>query len=136
MARSSTRPNSARNIIIQKHIQEGDNLSNLPKDVFVAKDIPIPDPLPEDSALLQTLYVSNDPAQAIWIQNHTLDNRDRRDMSALPVGTPMGAFAISRVIEVGGTEKDGKIRVGDIVEARTYWADYTVVQKEKLTPVK
>ena len=121
---------------IRNHARGGDDLSNLPEHIFAAKDIPLPNPIPEDSALLQTLYISNDPAQAIWIQAHNLDSQGRQDMSALLVGSPMHAFTLSRVLEVGGSDAGAKIHMGDIVEARTYWADYTVVKKEKLTLIK
>ena len=133
---TNTRLTSARTVAIQNHARGGDDLSNLPEHIFAAKDIPLPNPIPEDSALLRTLYISNDPAQAIWIQAHNLDSQGRRDMSALPVGSPMHAFTLSRVLEVGGPDAAAKIHVGDIVEARTHWAGYTVVKKEKLTPIK
>ena len=133
---TNTRPTSARTVVIQNHAKGGDDLSNLPEHIFAVKDVPLPNPIPEDSTLLQTLYISNDPAQAIWIQSHKLDNQDRRDMTALPVGSPMHAFTLSRVLEVGGSDAAAKIHVGGIVEARTYWADYTVIKKEKLTLIK
>lgn len=136
MSQSGIKPICARTVSLQKYVTGADDLANLPGDIFAVTDIPLPNPIPEDSLLLQTLCISNDPAQAIWITKHDLDDQDRKDMSTLSLGTPMGAFVLSRVVGVGGNGTNEGVKVGDIVEARAYWADYTVVKKSKVTNIK
>lgn len=119
-------PSSARAVVLQNYVRKELDLSSSPSATFAVKDIPLPSPIPEDSLLVQTLYLSNDPIQRLWMQEST--DLGRHDLVAQPLGQPFDSFSISRVVQVGG--KEGPFKVGDIVEARSPWADYAVVKKE------
>lgn len=97
-------------------------------DTFALKtqELPSADALPENALLVQTLAISNDPAQRVWIEKHT--KFDRPDMRPLDEGTPFHAFTLSKVIVVGGGQDD-KYKVGDLVTGRSRWAEYVVLEK-------
>lgn len=115
-----TIPTSARTVVVQDYIRSGEDLQNLPSSIFAVKDVPLPEVLAADSVLVRTLYVSNDVAQTARIQKF-FDVSSRKDISAItPVGAPMEAFSVSRVVKVGTEiEAEGVIKVGDLVEGKT-----------------
>ena len=125
-------PTSANAILLQNYVDKDVDFSNSPSATFTLKQIPIPSPLPEDSILVQTLYLSNDPIQRVWIQKNS---KMEIHLAALPLGQPMGSYSLSRVVQVGGSG-DEKFKVGDLVEGPTQWADYAVVNKTKVRVIK
>ena len=64
-------PTSANAILLQNYVDKDVDFSNSPSATFTLKQIPIPSPLPEDSILVRTLYLSNDPIQRLWIQKNS-----------------------------------------------------------------
>ena len=128
---------SARTVVVRDYVRNGD-LSNLPlSSIFEVKDVLFPETLPEDSVLVHTLYISNDFALVGLIQKF-IDVSSRADIrNLIPLGAPMQAFSISRVIKAGAeVAKEGIIKVGDLVEGRTPWASYAVVNKEQVKVVR
>lgn len=138
MTTTSILPTSTRAWVVQNHVTNEVELSDSPAATFALKELPLPSALPTDSLLVQILYLSNDPAQRYWVQaGSSAMARNRSDMSAIPIATPMHSFGIGRVIAVGGDGK-GDIHVGDLISVRLTWEEYSVIEKskaEKLTYV-
>jgi len=131
MSTQST-PTSTRVWVIQNHADGKIRLSKpygvRDTDTFALKiqELPNADSLREHTLLVQTLAISNDPAQRIWIEK--VNTFDRPGMRPLDEGTPMHAFTLSKVIAVGG-KQDDKFKVGDLVTGRSRWAEYAVLEK-------
>lgn len=90
--------------------------SDSSKATFVLKDLPLPSPLPDDTLLLQTLYISNDPAFRLFVQADAgAVNRSRKKISGAEKGAPMKSVAVLRVLKVG-SDGQGNIKEGDIVQ--------------------
>lgn len=124
-------PTSARAIVLQNYVDSGAelNLSSSPSGTFALKEIPLPSPLPEDSLLVKTLYLSNDAGLRVLVLS-SFTNAGAA-IRSIPLGTPFPAHTtLSRIVQVGGGE-DPKFKVGDIVSTGSTWADYAVVPKEK-----
>ncbi|KAL5489858.1 QOR1_1 [Sanghuangporus weigelae] len=123
-------PNSAHALVLRKYLDSEVDSSVL-KDSFALKESPLPSPLPDDSLLVKTLYLSNDPVQRLWMQNPGDQHSGKRQGTlSVQLEVPFDSFSLSEVRRVGG-ESDS-IKVGDIVEGRTGWADYYVVKKDKV----
>ena len=129
-------PSTARTIVVQNHIQDSIVLDG-PDTTFAIKTSKLPsyDDLSADSILVQTLYLSNDPLQRIWVQKGS--THQRSDMTLLPSGSPMKAFTISKVLAVG-SDRGGNtsINAGDLVLATSQWSDYVVLKKSAVTKIK
>ncbi|KAI8942063.1 hypothetical protein NX059_000161 [Plenodomus lindquistii] len=93
-----------------------------PNPTFTLQTIPLP-PLPPDSALVKTLYLSNDPAQRGWIQK----DMDPSRLYTAPVlpGSVMRAYGIGKVVR--STTSD--LEPGTLVLGNLNWSEYAVVQK-------
>lgn len=132
-------PTTTRVWVVQNHAEGQIKLSKpygvSETDTFALKtqDLPSADALPENALLVQTLAISNDPAQRIWIDK--VNKFDRPDMRPLEVGAPFHAFTLSKVLAVGGAQ-DGKFKVGDLVTGRSRWAEYVVLEKEHVQLVQ
>ncbi|EJD02776.1 NAD-binding protein [Fomitiporia mediterranea MF3/22] len=130
---SSSIPTSARAVVLQNYVPESHelDLSSSPSGTFTVKEIPIPSPLPEDSLLVQTVYLSNDPYPRLFVEKSF--KFEREDMVPLSLGTPYPLLGlIGRVVQVGGNDENGPHKVGDYVEVfQSYWADYVIVRKDK-----
>ena len=90
-------------------------------------------PLPSleaDQVLLQTLYLSNDPAQRGWISADA--NPERLYVPPVPVNTPMRARAIASVLE----SKSSSFKPGDRVATNTGWSEYVVSDAKDLQPIQ
>ena len=124
-------PTSARTVILQNYASAEHDVNLSPSGTFAIKDIPIPNPLPEDSLLVQMIYLSNDAGLRLFTEESI--KFEREDLVTLPLGTPFPTFAaIGRIVQVGGNVENGPHKVGNIVEvAYPYWADYVVVKKDK-----
>ncbi|EJD02817.1 NAD-binding protein [Fomitiporia mediterranea MF3/22] len=131
-------PTSARTVVLQNHISaEHDlDLSSSPSGTFTVKEIPIPNPLPEDSLLVQVTYLSNEPGLRIFLQESI--QFERNDMVPYQLGSPiMLHTALGRILQIGGNDSNGTHKVGDIVQiSRSSWADYVVVKKNVARPRK
>lgn len=113
-----------------------DLLPDSPKATFVLKELPLPSPLPDDSLLLQTLYISNDPAFSLFVQADAgAVNRFRKKIPGAEKGAPMKSVAVLRVLKVGG-DGQGNVKEGDIVQAVSSWSEYTVLKKAEVTVVQ
>lgn len=132
-------PTTTRVWVVQNHAEGQIKLSKphgvSETDTFAlkAQDLSNADALPENSLLVQTLAISNDPAQRIWIDK--VNKFDRPDMRPLEVGAPFHAFTLSKVIAVGGVQ-DGKFKIGDLVTGRSRWAEFVVLEKENVQLVQ
>ncbi|KAL5523859.1 hypothetical protein ACEPAG_8032 [Sanghuangporus baumii] len=124
-------PVSARTVVLQNHVTQEHplDLSFTSSGTFAIKDFPIPNPVPEDSLLVQSLYFSNDAGMRLMLYKNV--RYAREDLVTLPPGTPFPTYvALGRVIQVGG--KDDQFKVGDIVRAwYVCWADYIVAPKAR-----
>ncbi|EJC97501.1 NAD-binding protein [Fomitiporia mediterranea MF3/22] len=135
---STSSPTSARAVVLQNYVSaEHDiDLSFSPSGTFAVKETLIPNPLPEDSLLVQTIYLSNDAGLRLLLAESI--KFEREDIVPLSLGSPFPMFkAIGRIVRVGGNDENGPHKVGNIVEIfQSYWADYVVVKKDKARPRK
>ncbi|EJD03062.1 NAD-binding protein [Fomitiporia mediterranea MF3/22] len=131
-------PSSTRAVVLQNYVsaEHALDLWPSPAGTFDVKEFPIPNPIPEDSLLVRTLYLSNDPGMGLLLSKS--NKNDREDVSTLPLGTPFPTYAaLARVVRVGGGEGRGPHKVGDIVEVfRSHWSEYVIVKKDKARPRK
>ncbi|PYI11476.1 NAD(P)-binding protein [Aspergillus sclerotiicarbonarius CBS 121057] len=93
-----------------------------PEPTFIPKTNPLP-PLTPTTALLQTLYISNDPAQRG--QMSAILDPARLYVPPMTLHAPVRAYAISRVFESGNPSL---LAPGTIVLATTSWSEYAVVE--------
>ncbi|KAL9595647.1 MAG: hypothetical protein Q9219_006315 [cf. Caloplaca sp. 3 TL-2023] len=91
-----------------------------PSPTFTLQTHSIPS-LKPNQVLLQTLFLSNDPAQRGWIGAHV--DPKRLYMPPVPVGSPMNARGLARILS--STHPDFK--EGQTVLANTLWSEYTVL---------
>lgn len=82
--------------------------------------------LKDDQVLIQTIYLSNDPAQRGWITKGADPNR--LYVPPVQVGEVMRSRNVSKVLE----SKSSKYAKGDLVLGSTGWLDYTVVNASSL----
>ncbi|EJD02773.1 NAD-binding protein [Fomitiporia mediterranea MF3/22] len=129
---TATVPTVARTVVLQNYVSEkhGPDLSASPSGTFAVKEVPIPNSIPEDSLLIQTIYLSNEPGLRLLLQDSI--KFGRAELAPIPLGSPvMWPAAIGRIVQVGGNETNGQHKVGDIVQIlQSYWADYVVVKKD------
>ncbi|KPI34417.1 2-alkenal (NADP(+)-dependent) [Cyphellophora attinorum] len=82
---------------------------------------------PQDGeVLVQTVYLSNDPAQRSWISPSV--DPDRAYLPPLQPGDTMRALGIGSVIE----SRDDKLEVGSLVVGRMGWSEYSVHPAQNL----
>lgn len=127
-------PSSTQVWVVQNHVTGEVDLSDSPDGTFALKRESIPTSIPEDSLLVRALYFSNDPGQRAWLQAAMEEDTKRRpEMRAMPVGSPMQAYAaIARIVAVGDEQGEGSVTefsVGELVTTRMDWAEYAVVKK-------
>lgn len=78
------------------------------------------DNLAEGDFLVETLYISNDPAQKFWIIS-----ADKNYAPGCEVGEPIPARGLGRVI----ASKSQQYKVGDFVSARVCWTTHIVISE-------
>lgn len=83
-------------------------------------------PLKEGELLVKTLYLSNDPTQRAWIQKGI--RADRMYVDPVRQGDVMKSSGIAQVVEL----RNAKYIVGDVVNTVLTWADYLIVNDEKI----
>ncbi|RAL01318.1 MDR family NADP-dependent oxidoreductase [Aspergillus ibericus CBS 121593] len=93
-----------------------------PEPTFIPQSNPLP-PLTPTTALLQTLYISNDPAQRG--QMSALVDPARLYVPPMTLHAPVRAYTISRVLESGNP---ALLAPGTIVLATTSWSEYAIVE--------
>lgn len=100
-----------------------------PDSTFEIIQQPIPAELEKGQILVQVLYLSNDPAQRIWIQRD--QNAARTYLPPILEGDPILAGGISKVIK----SNSEKYKVGDILSGRVRWGDYVILNEDQVTSV-
>jgi NADPH-dependent curcumin reductase CurA len=93
-------------------------------DNFVADSQPITPP-GAGEVLLQTLYLSIDPAMRSWM------SEDAGYHSTVPLGSVMRGGGIARVLE----SRSDAFRTGDLVQARLGWQTHPTIPGKFLQPV-
>jgi NADPH-dependent curcumin reductase CurA len=91
---------------------------------FAADTVPIR--LPDDGELLvETLYISIDPAMRSWIgEGPTYTRR-------IEIGAPMRAGGIARVLE----SRSAAFKPGDLVQGRTGWQSHPTLRARETQPL-
>jgi NADPH-dependent curcumin reductase CurA len=84
---------------------------------FAADSVPIRPPA-EGEVLVETLYISIDPAMRSWIAEGPTYTR------RIEIGDPMRAGGVARVLE---SQAEG-LRPGDIVQGRTGWQSHPTLR--------
>ncbi|KAG8534111.1 uncharacterized protein KY384_000955 [Bacidia gigantensis] len=96
-----------------------------PSPTFSLETTPLP-PLNDDQVLVQTHYISNDPAQRGWISKYA----DPKRLYVPPV--PQGAVMRSRNVCEVLDSKTPRFSKGDIVLGNPGWTEYAVVDASTL----
>lgn len=93
------------------------------------RDVPLPQ-LQEEQVLVETLYISNDPAQRTWISD--LDPA-RLYTDPVNVGDVMRvARQTCKVLD----SKADNVKTGSLVNASLGWTQYAVVEAKLVLPIK
>ena len=92
-----------------------------PQD-FAVESVQMPAPGPGE-LLLETLWLSLDP-----LIRFTLEEKPLTGPNHVRIGEPVYGGTVSRVV----TSNDPRFAVGDVVEGRTGWREYAVVDAAKL----
>jgi NADPH-dependent curcumin reductase CurA len=87
--------------------------------LFELREIPVPE-LRQGQVLAQTMYLSFDPTQRMWMAMDTY-------MPMVPLGEPMRAGGIVQVIE----SNHPKFKPGDIVNYLCGWQEYVIFEPGK-----
>ncbi|KAF9078815.1 NAD(P)-binding protein [Rhodocollybia butyracea] len=99
-----------------------------PDSTFELKQVELPE-LKENQVLIQTLYISNDPAQRGWIASDV--NPDRHYVSPTQPGQIMPASGIGRVLK----STSPSIKEGSLVQTSTGWTEQRVVDAKSVHPI-
>jgi NADPH-dependent curcumin reductase CurA len=127
----TTLPTTSQTLILQHQVLNTISLTGL-NPTFALKSTSLPATqrdIPPDSVLAKTLYFSNDPVARKWVQKGT---------GSVSVGEPMKAFALLRVVAVGGGEGEigSELKEGDLVSGLSIWSEYAVLKKAELKKLK
>jgi len=79
--------------------------------------------LSDGDILVQSLYLSNDPAQRGWISGSSQIDPKRLYVPPVQVGDPMRARGLAKVL----SSKNADIKEGDIVQGNVNWREYAVL---------
>ncbi|KIJ49097.1 hypothetical protein M422DRAFT_161700 [Sphaerobolus stellatus SS14] len=120
-------PTETKAWVLQKEAVTEVDFSDSPNSTFTLKTLPIPSSIQDDSVLLKTIYLSNDPAQRGWIQEN--QEPQRLYLPPVKIGEVMRSAGVAKVIKVGGTSDDSDLKEGDLVRTLPGWAEYSVMQK-------
>jgi NADPH-dependent curcumin reductase CurA len=82
------------------------------------------DELKDGEVLIETLYLSNDPAQRGWIDQY--ENEDRLYVPPVQIGQVMRAGGIYKIL----SSKNKEFPEGKLVRGFAGWAQYSVVKPE------
>lgn len=91
---------------------------------FEFEQVELPE-LKDGQVLFKTVFLSNDPAQRVWISK----GQDPRRAYIAPVveGEVMRAGCVGRIVKTKGDA--GSLKEGDWVRAMPGWADYAIFNK-------
>jgi NADPH-dependent curcumin reductase CurA len=103
-----------------------------PESLFQLVETPLPQLDEErEEVLLKVLYLSNDPAQRLWIDSG-IDER-RLYVKPVDVGEIMRSYSsIAEVVQ----SKCAKLQVGTLVSCATGWCEYAVVPASECMPIE
>ncbi|KAK6458031.1 quinone oxidoreductase [Scheffersomyces xylosifermentans] len=87
----------------------------------IAKEAIDASSLKEGQSLVKVLYLSNDPTQRTWMQKGI--NHSRAYTTPMEEGKGVLTLGLAEVVAT----KSSKVKVGDIVNGKFQWADYTVI---------
>lgn len=135
-------PTKTRAWFFQNHVTGAVDLSLSPSGTFRLGelDLPAESELSPSTLFVQTLYIGNDPGQLMRIVADTRGIAEKaakkagKSMPLFPLGSPMWAFAVAKVLKVGGAngpEGDGKFKEGDLVLTTSGWVLHAVVEKNQ-----
>jgi NADPH-dependent curcumin reductase CurA len=117
-------PTKAKQIVLNKRPSELPTYGGDDTDFkLITKDLPS---LNDDQVLLKPLYLSNDPAQRIWIKESK-----RSYVDPVAIGEPMRARGIAEVVE----SKAGNLKQGQLVTANVNWTEYCVFDAKDCMPL-
>lgn len=125
-----TLPTTTKQWVVAKKPTDAVHLSG-PDATFALQTVDLP-ALTPGHVLLQTVYLSNDPAQRPWIQAGA--DPERAYTTPVEEGDLMRAFALATVL----ASDDPALQPGDLVSAPLGWTQYAVVPAaaaQKLRPV-
>lgn len=86
--------------------------------------------LSDNQVRLKVLYLSNDPAQRLWIDPNI--HPDRLYTNPVEVGDKMASYAVAQVVQ----SRAPGLAVDILVSAPTGWCDYTSLPANTCTPIK
>ncbi|KAJ3715054.1 hypothetical protein C8R42DRAFT_228117 [Lentinula raphanica] len=98
------------------------------ESTFEIKQVALPD-LKDNQLLLQTVFISNDPAQRLWLQQNR--NSERAYMPHIPLGELMRASSVARVLK----STSPSFKEGTMVQFFGGWAEQLVVDAEDADPL-
>jgi NADPH-dependent curcumin reductase CurA len=123
-------PTTTRQLVL-KNLPVNDVNPKLGVDdsTYELKEVTLPD-VQDGELLLQTIYLSNDPAQRGWMDR----NADPKRLYVKPIQTGevmRVANAIYKVVQ----SKSSKFKEGDLVNASHGWVEYAVAKDDAVRPV-
>jgi NADPH-dependent curcumin reductase CurA len=122
-------PTTARHWILSKKPTSLPILSG-PDSTFRLTTKPLP-PIEAGQVLIKTLYLSNDPAQRLWIDPNIAP--DRLYVKPVELGDTMASYTcICEVIESRASD----LAIGTLVIADVGWREYDVLPAENCIPIK
>ncbi|KAK5946049.1 quinone oxidoreductase [Knufia obscura] len=93
-----------------------------PSDTFTLEEKDLP-ALTHNQILIQTLYLSNDPAQRGWIAPPSQIDPKRLYVPPVQPGEPMRARGLGKVL----ASKNDEFKEGDTVQCNACWREYAVL---------
>ncbi|SMN20072.1 similar to Saccharomyces cerevisiae YML131W Putative protein of unknown function with similarity to medium chain dehydrogenase/reductases [Maudiozyma saulgeensis] len=95
-----------------------------PEASFELKEVTLKeDSLQDGDILIETIYLSNDPAQKFWIIS-----ADKNYAAGVAPGEPIPARGLGKVL----ASKNTNFPVGALISAQTNWSTHTIIRKEQL----
>ena len=85
------------------------------------------DELKDGDILIETIYLSNDPAQKFWIIS-----ADKNYAKGVQPGEPIPARGLAKVL----ASKNDSFPAGKFVSAQTNWATHSIIRKDQLGVTK
>ncbi|KIK68569.1 hypothetical protein GYMLUDRAFT_36029 [Collybiopsis luxurians FD-317 M1] len=99
-----------------------------PDSTFALKEVDLPN-LKEDQLLLQTIFLSNDPAQRGWIQKD--QNAERGYAPPVLPGDRMRAIGIAKVVK----STSSSLKEDTLVQCYPGWIEQQVTDAKNVTPL-
>lgn len=121
-------PTKSRQWVLSQHPKTKPTYSTKPDadTTFVLKEEPLPE-LQDNQVLVQTIYLSNDPAQRGWIAPPEEIPPERLYVPPVQLGTPMRARGLGKILK--STSPD--YNEGDVVQGNVNWREYAIFDVKK-----